>query len=134
MFLTQRYRNAFLTATLVIVLGTIVLISGCQPSFAASLTIQSNPEPIVWVVATDSSNSMIDQARANIKSGIERLTNKVEQKAADEVNQMETKTRAAINTSISNPDYQPQGKSKEANRQDQKALEGMENKVKQAYN
>lgn len=42
MFLIQQYYNFFLTATLVVVIGTIVLISGCQPCFAASLSMQSN--------------------------------------------------------------------------------------------
>lgn len=134
MFLTQRFRNYFLTATLVVIIGTIVLITGCQPSFAATVNGQFKDHSYVWVVATNSSDSLIDQAKDKIQTGMDRLTNKTEQKAVDEANQMESKTRSAIRNSISNPDYQPSGKSKETNRQDKAALKTMENKVDEAYN
>ncbi len=134
MFLTQRYRNMFFSAILIILIGTIVLVTGCEPSFAATMAGKFNHDSSVLLVAINSSDSLIDQAKDSLQTGMDRLTNQSEKKAADEVKQMESNTRRAINTSISNPDYQPIGKSKEANRQDQEALKRMEDKVEEAYN
>jgi uncharacterized protein YjbJ (UPF0337 family) len=130
----QQLRSFFLTMSLAVLLATAMSFGfGSADSWAAVLFTQ-NIDPLHTRIAMmDQAKVMTKNVEGKAQEAIGNMTGDPKTQATGKAKQFNAKTLEGLDNSIVNSNYQPGGKTKQAERQAREATEDIEAKAREAF-
>lgn len=113
---------------------TIVFSLASGESWAATLFTQGINQPQAQIATMNQAQEMMNNVKDKAQEMMTNMTNEPTTEVIQNDQQLDANTQEGILDSIKNPNYNPGGKSKEAENQDRQAIKGIEADVRDLFN
>lgn len=134
MISSQQIRRFFFTMGLATLLATVTAFSfQSNDTWATTPLNQLIGHPQNQVISLNPAESLFKNIQGKAQEVLDSVKGEAAAEAVENPDQVQATTRDAINKSIDNPNYQPVGQTKQAQKQKRAASQGIESQVDADY-
>lgn len=131
----QQIRKFCLTIVLTIMLAvTIAFDFGTANSWATTSLTQKNGQPQFNIATMNPVEEFAENVKDTVQEAIGNMTGDSQDQNIEQPNQFKTQTLEGMDNSIQNPNYKPSQKTKQAEKEDRKAIKEIETGVRDTFN
>ncbi len=121
-------RSFFLTMTLAVMLATAITFGfASADSWAATSSVQITSQPQTQIATMNRVEAIMKNIGGKVTGDSKTKT------ASKEAKRFKSETLKGMDNSIANPDYQPAGRTKQAEKLNRKGTEDMEAEAREAF-
>lgn len=135
MILFSKVRKVLLSIGMAFFISIAMVFSlASGESWAATLLTQGINQPQAQIATMNQAKDMMNNVKDKAQEMMTNMTNEPTTEVVQNDQQFDANTQEGILDSIKNPNYNPGGKSKEAENQDRQAIKGIEADVSDLFN
>lgn len=135
MILFSKVRKVLLSIGMAFFISIAMVFSlASGESWAATLLTQGINQPQTQIATMNQAKDMMNNVKDKAQEMMTNMTNEPTTEVVQNDQQFDANTQEGILDSIKNPNYNPGGKSKEAENQDRQAIKGIEADVSDLFN
>jgi hypothetical protein len=128
----KQFRRFLINTSLVVMLASIITFGfGTTDSLATNLLAQTSPQPLAEI-SMNGAEKMVKNIEEKAQEAMGKFQGSPKAEAEENAKEFKAKTLEGIDNSIENPDYQPGGKTKQAEKEDSKTTSDIKDEARKA--
>lgn len=128
----KQFRRFLISTSLVVMLASIITFGfGAKDSLATNSLTLISPQPLAEI-SLNGAEKMVKNIEEKAQEAMGKFKGSPKAEAEENAQEFKAKTLEGIDKSIENPDYQPGGKTKQAEKEDSKATSDIKDQARKA--